>query len=71
MRNILVELGKLDDVAFNDLKDEKWTEENAQALENNPYIYKAIVDAYGNMIHSSAATKFQKNSNARLCPVLL
>ncbi|HAH48485.1 MAG TPA: hypothetical protein DCM07_27315, partial [Planctomycetaceae bacterium] len=45
MRDILIELGKLDDVAFQDLKYEKWTEENARALENNPYIYKAIMDA--------------------------
>ncbi|QDT89956.1 hypothetical protein [Gimesia algae] len=45
MRDILVELGKLDDVAFKDLKYETWTEDNARALENNPYIYKAIMDA--------------------------
>lgn len=44
MRDILVELGTLDDVALKDLKLEKWTEENRRAPENNPYIYKAVMD---------------------------
>ncbi len=48
MRDIIVELGKMDDVAFKDLKLDKWTEENRRALENNPYIYKAIMDALRN-----------------------
>jgi len=45
MRDILVELSKMDEVAFKDLKHEKWTEEKRIAPENNPYIYKAIMEA--------------------------
>lgn len=46
MRDIVVELGKLDDVAFDDLKYESWSEQNQRAEENNPYIYKAVMDAF-------------------------
>ncbi|QDU50466.1 hypothetical protein Pan110_28170 [Gimesia panareensis] len=48
MRDIIIELSKMDDIAFKDLKLEKWTEENRRALENNPYIYKAVMDALRN-----------------------
>lgn len=44
MRDILIELGRLDDVAFKDLKYESWSEENQTSERNNPYIYKAIMD---------------------------
>jgi hypothetical protein len=46
MRDIVIELGKLDDVAFEDLKYESWSEKNQRAEENNPYIYKAVMDAF-------------------------
>ncbi len=46
MREIVIELGKLDDVAFEELKYEKWSEQNQRADENNPYIYKAAMDAF-------------------------
>lgn len=48
MRDIIVELSKLDDEAFKDLKHEEWTEENRRAPENNPYIYKAVMNALRN-----------------------
>lgn len=48
MRDIIIELSKMDDIALKDLKLEKWTEENRRALENNPYIYKAVMDALRN-----------------------
>lgn len=44
MRNILIELGEQDDVAFMELGYETWSEENQTAERNNPYIYKAIMD---------------------------
>ncbi|MEZ6121994.1 MAG: hypothetical protein R3C49_02320 [Planctomycetaceae bacterium] len=44
MRDILIELSKQDDIAFKELGYRSWTEENQRAPENNPYIYKAIMD---------------------------
>lgn len=44
MREIVIELGKLDDVAFRNLKYERWTEKHQRAAENDPYIYKAVMD---------------------------
>lgn len=44
MRDILVELGEQDDVAFKELGYETWSEENQTAERNNPYIYKSIMD---------------------------
>ncbi|EMI20012.1 hypothetical protein RMSM_03060 [Rhodopirellula maiorica SM1] len=44
MREIVIELGKLDDVAFEELNYESWSESNQLADENNPYIYKAVMD---------------------------
>ena len=45
MREILIELGKQDDVAFKELAYERWSEENQRAEGNNPYIYEAVMDA--------------------------
>ncbi|QDT31369.1 hypothetical protein [Thalassoglobus polymorphus] len=45
MREILIELGKQDDIAFEELKYEKWTAENQRAPGNAPYLYKGIMDA--------------------------
>jgi len=45
MRDILIELGKQDDVAFKDLGYEDWSEENQRSEKNYPYVYKAIMDA--------------------------
>ncbi len=44
MRDIVIELGKLDDVAFEELEYDRWSEMNQRADENNPYIYKAVMD---------------------------
>lgn len=44
MRDIVIELGKLDDVAFEDLKYDSWSEKNQRAEANSPYIYKAVMD---------------------------
>ncbi len=45
MREVLIEMGKLDDVAFKNLGYEKWTEDNQRSERNNPYVYQAIMDA--------------------------
>lgn len=46
MREILVELGKLDDVAFAKLKFKDWSEDNQRSQSNNPYIYEGIMNAF-------------------------
>lgn len=46
MRDIVLELGKLDDVAFKEQKYDSWSEKNQRAEQNNPYIYKAVMDAF-------------------------
>lgn len=45
MREILAELGKLDDAAFSKLKFKDWSEDNQRSQRNNPYIYEAIMNA--------------------------
>jgi hypothetical protein len=44
MREILIELGKQDDVAFKDLGYERWSDENQKSEQNSPYIYQAVMD---------------------------
>ncbi|MDF1743059.1 MAG: hypothetical protein P1V19_05150 [Gimesia sp.] len=60
MREIVIELGKLDDVAFEELKYEKWSEKNQRAEENNPYIYKAVMDAFRRQVSSVGPFKVPK-----------
>ncbi len=45
MREILLELGKVDDVAFKELDFEGWTEENQKSEKNDRYIYQAVMDS--------------------------
>ena len=45
MRDILLELGKMDDVAFKELGYEDWSEENQKSPRNAPFIYQAVMDA--------------------------
>jgi len=52
MRDIVVELGKQDEVAFEELKYDRWSEENQRSEENNPYIYKAVMDAFRRRVPS-------------------
>ena len=44
MREILLELGKMDDVAFKELGYDQWSEENQRSSKNAPYIYQAVMD---------------------------
>jgi hypothetical protein len=44
MRDILIALGKTDDVAKEELGYKDWSEENQRSPQNNPYIYQAIMD---------------------------
>ncbi len=44
MREILIELGKMDDVAYKELGYESWSEENQQSPKNDRYMYQAIMD---------------------------
>ena len=52
MREILIELGKQDDVAFREQKYDRWSEANQGSEANNPYIYKAVMDVLRRRIPS-------------------
>jgi len=45
MIDVLEELGKMEDVVFEELGYEKWTEENQKSIKNSSYIYKAVMQA--------------------------
>ena len=51
MREVLVELGKADDVAFEELGYKKWSESNQRSAKNSPYIYEAIMKVARNRGH--------------------
>ncbi len=44
MREVLVELGKADHVAFRELGYTRWSEDNQKAKRNSPFIYQAVMD---------------------------
>ena len=44
MRDILIELGQLDDLAFKELGYDSWSEANQTSEKNSPYIYQAVMD---------------------------
>ncbi len=44
MRDILVGLDEMDDVAFKQIGYKDWSEENQRSSKNDPYIYQAIMD---------------------------
>jgi hypothetical protein len=44
MREILVELGKLDDIAFQELGYDKWSEDNQKSPKNDEYIYQGVMN---------------------------
>lgn len=45
MRDILAELAKQDDIAFETLGYKDWSEDNQRSPQNNPFIYQAVMDA--------------------------
>lgn len=45
MKDILLELAKQDDIAYQALGYQEWSEDNQRSSKNNPYIYQAIMDA--------------------------
>ena len=52
MRDIMIELGKIDDIAFEELGYDRWSEDNQRSKKNDPYIYKAIMDAFRRRVRS-------------------
>lgn len=42
VRDVLIELGRMDDIAFRELGYQEWTAENQASPENNKYIMDAI-----------------------------
>lgn len=52
MRDILAELANQDDEAFKDLGYDEWSEENQKSERNNPYIYRAVMDAFRRHVSS-------------------
>ncbi len=54
IRDLLVELGKVDDVAYRELGYTRWSEANQNAKENNPYIYQAVLRTARHRAHQFA-----------------
>jgi len=44
MRDVLLELGKVDDVAYRELGYSRWSEANQNSPQNNRYIYQAVLE---------------------------
>lgn len=63
MRDILTELAKQDDEAFEDLGYDEWSEENQKSEKNNPYIYRAVMDAFRR--HVSSVGRYDVPAPAR------
>ena len=63
MRDVLIELGKLDDVAFQELGYSEWSEANQLSQQNNPYIYQAIMTALRR--HAPPVGKFRASGASR------
>jgi hypothetical protein len=57
MRDVLIELGKLDDIAFRELQYAEWSEENQLSAKNNAYIYQAVMDCLRR--HAPPVGRFQ------------
>jgi hypothetical protein len=66
MRDVLIELGRIDDVAFKELGYAEWSEANQRAPENDRYIYQAIMDALRR--RSSIVGRFQVTKSATASP---
>jgi len=62
MRDILIELGKMDDVAFQELGYDKWTEDNQKSAKNDGYLYQGVMDTLRR--HSSSVGRFQVTKSA-------
>lgn len=62
MRDILADLGKMDDVAFQELGYGKWTEDNQRSTKNDGYIYQGVIDALRR--HSPPVGRFQVTKSA-------
>jgi len=67
MREILIELGKMDDIAFAELGYDKWTEDNQNSPQNDGYIYQAIMDVLRR--RSRTVGRFQVTKSATFSPV--
>ncbi len=52
IREVLIELGKMDDVAYKELGYSSWSENNQKSQRNNAYIYQAIMDVARRRGHS-------------------
>jgi len=44
MRDVLLELHKMDAIAFRELGYDRWSEANQNSEKNNPYIFRAVTD---------------------------
>lgn len=63
MRDVLVELAKQDDIAFETLGYKDWSEDNQRSPKNNPFIYQAVMDALRK--HSRPVGRFNVKSLSR------
>lgn len=62
MRDVLLELGRVDDIAFKQLGYNEWSEDNQRSLSNNLWIYQAVQDVTERHI---AASKQARNVPAQ------
>lgn len=63
MRDVLIELGKQDDIAFEELAYKEWSEDNQRSPKNDRYIYQAIMDALRR--HTRPVGRFRANATGR------
>jgi hypothetical protein len=59
MREVLIALGKMDEIAYQELGYSSWLEKNQKSQQNNAYIYQAIMDAARQRGH--AISSFRTN----------
>ena len=63
MRDVLTEMAKQDDIAFDTLGYKDWSEDNQRSPKNNPFIYQAVMDALRK--HSRPVGRFSAKSLSR------
>jgi len=63
MRDVLAELARQDDIAFDTLGYKDWSEDNQRSPQNNPFIYQAVMDALRK--HTRPVGRFNARSFGR------
>ena len=48
IRDVVLELGQIDDIAFRELGYDRWSEENQRSVKNDAYLFRAIEHVIAN-----------------------